>query len=145
MPSRRRTIKSYRRILSNKLNILSAITYVAVCIWLLSVNEGQTPITVCPSKLIYHIPCAGCGTTRATLLLLKGQFFDAISLNPNCILALMFICLYPIIGVYSLLSKQSYITDCYNFLSRALENKYVLVFVLICEIMIWIHNIIYHI
>lgn len=143
-PRKKITI-DFRHSSTKRLDILIAITYIVVCLWLLLVNEGQTSITVCPSKLLYQIPCPGCGVTRATLLLLKGHFIDAVTLNPNCLLSSLFVCLYPVVGICCLLFKHSYIADCYEFLNRVLSNKYILGLFLICEGIVWVHNVIMHI
>ena len=57
--------------------------YLIATIWLLLNTMGIISVTICPLKLLFHIPCPGCGITRASGLLLKGQFFDAFILNPN--------------------------------------------------------------
>ena len=124
------------------MNVLSALAYILVCLWLLFVNEGETGYTVCPSKLIYHIPCPGCGTTRATLLFLKGNIIEAISLNPNCVLAVLFVTLYPIIAIFSVVCQTSYIDDAYRVINKILAHKKVLSLVLFLEIVVWIHNVI---
>jgi len=42
--------------------------------------------TFCIFKNITGLPCPACGSTRATLLLLNGQFLDSILINPFGIL-----------------------------------------------------------
>lgn len=116
-----------------------------VGMWLILVNEGQTTMTVCPSKLIYHIPCPGCGVTRATLLLLHGHLLDAIKLNPNCIVSVLFIGAYPFIAIYSLIRKHSFIAEYYALGEQLLKRKYGIGILLLCEALIWIHNIIMHV
>src|SRR6185436_20099675 len=37
---------------------------------------------VCPTALFLGIPCPGCGLTRATLALLRGDFGNALRLHP---------------------------------------------------------------
>lgn len=99
-------------------------------------------LTICPSKLLYKIPCPGCGVTRATLLFIEGHIKQALLLNPNCLFAVIFIYLYPIIALYSLLYKQSYIAYLYNITNNALKNKIILFIVIFFETAIWLHNII---
>lgn len=38
-------------------------------------------LVVCPSKLIYGLPCPSCGTTRAFISLVNGDFLVALSYN----------------------------------------------------------------
>ncbi len=42
---------------------------------------------VCPIKRVFGIPCPSCGSTRATILLLKGEFMQSLQLNPLAILS----------------------------------------------------------
>lgn len=37
---------------------------------------------LCPSRRLLHLPCPGCGLTRAFLLLAKGEWRDAFRLHP---------------------------------------------------------------
>ena len=37
---------------------------------------------VCPTALFLGVPCPGCGLTRATLALLRGDFATALHLHP---------------------------------------------------------------
>ena len=98
--------------------------------------------TVCPSKLMFHIPCPGCGVTRATLMFFEGKFWDAILFNPNCLLAVSYIFLYPLAAFYALLFKHSFIVDCYNYFTKQMEKKVFLGIVLFVEGTIWVYNIV---
>lgn len=44
----------------------------------------------CPFLVTTGIPCAGCGLTRASLYLLKGQIHRAVHINPSIFLVLGF-------------------------------------------------------
>ncbi len=39
-------------------------------------------VPVCGMAVLAHIPCPGCGLTRATIALLHGDFAGAFALNP---------------------------------------------------------------
>lgn len=45
----------------------------------------------CPMLILTGIPCAGCGLTRAFLLLLSGQVRRALNINPSILLILLFV------------------------------------------------------
>lgn len=42
--------------------------------------------TICLFKNITGYPCPSCGSTRATVLLLNGNFMDSVFMNPLAIL-----------------------------------------------------------
>lgn len=41
---------------------------------------------ICPLRMIFGIPCPGCGITRAFLLALQGKFYEATVMHPFWIL-----------------------------------------------------------
>lgn len=49
---------------------------------------------VCLSRVLIGIPCAGCGLTRAALLLLQGRFAESFALQPLLLLIPAGACLY---------------------------------------------------
>lgn len=51
---------------------------------------------VCPFRLLFDIECPGCGLTRATLELFKGNFIEAIHYNFTVFYWLIFILLFII-------------------------------------------------
>ena len=55
--------------------IAACILYVV----LMTILVGE----VCPSKLIFGIPCAGCGMVRAFILFITFQFREAFAMNPG--------------------------------------------------------------
>ncbi|MBO5181649.1 MAG: DUF2752 domain-containing protein [Paraprevotella sp.] len=118
------------------------MAYIIVCLWLFSVKEGQAPITVCPSKLVYQIPCPGCGVTRATLFMLKGHIVDALLMNPNCLFAIVFLYTYPILLFLSIITGKPFVMNSYRMMDKMLRNKICLYTLLVCELIIWVHNII---
>ena len=51
---------------------------------------------VCPFREFLHIDCPGCGLTRATIALLKGDISKSLHLNYTCMLWLLTIGLFII-------------------------------------------------
>ena len=49
---------------------------------------------LCPFREILHIDCPGCGLTRATIALLKGNVMESLKLNYTCIFWLITIFIY---------------------------------------------------
>ncbi len=123
------------------LTILILLTIFTVWIIVSYKFEGQHNITVCPSKLIYNLPCPACGTTRAIILLIKGNIIESIKINPNVIL----ICICTITSLYlyatDIIFKKQILYNLYNYTLQKLKGKifYLLIFF---ELTIWIKNII---
>lgn len=39
----------------------------------------------CPIKLLFHVDCPGCGLTRATIALFKGNILKSLHYNYSCV------------------------------------------------------------
>jgi hypothetical protein len=115
---------------------------VIVCGWLLYANsEGQAGIIVCPSKLLYHIPCPGCGITRATLRFFHFDIMGALELNPNVIFSMLFLTICPILLLIDCISERKILLWLYTNVEVLLHKKVIWISFLIVEILIWLHNI----
>ena len=140
LPKSRTTINC-SPISTKKLHLLSAIVYLTVIVWVIFAiyTEGQTSIIVCPSKIVYHISCPGCGVTRATILLFRGEVISALSLNPNVIFSFLFITLYPLVLIAELVLRKDLMLVIYDYLDSCLKKT--ILFWGLLEVIIWIHNI----
>ena len=67
-----------------------AIILVIIYIVLAELVFGKT----CPINILFNIDCPGCGLTRATIALLKGNIRESFTYNPTCILWLSSILLF---------------------------------------------------
>lgn len=138
----KRITKNYKHICIKKFTLLLAVSYLIVCLWLIYANSGgQTGIIVCPSKLFYHLPCPGCGITRATIKFLHCNVFDAILLNPNVIFSIAYLLICPIIITIELITKKEIAIYLYKRIEKCLHRKKIWIPIFIVEILIWIHNI----
>ncbi len=50
----------------------------------------------CPIRILFGLPCPGCGLTRAVTLLLSGQISASFSMHPMAIPFLLLIIFFPI-------------------------------------------------
>lgn len=122
------------------------IGYVAAILWLLLCNSQHGgDFTVCPTKLIWSIPCPGCGITRATLLFLHGNIAKAIRMNPNVLLSVLFITAFPIVVIIKTFTKIDFIYKTYINIETYLKKKTVLFTILYFEVIVEVHNIVNHI
>lgn len=143
MPRKRLTTLNCRPISTKRFYLVSASLYALAILWLLIVSQtiGQTQIVVCPTKLLYHIPCPGCGITRGILMILKGDVVNAIILNPNSLVILLPLFVYPFIVGYDIISSSRITILIYIKYNRVLKNKILLYLLLFFETLVWIHNI----
>jgi hypothetical protein len=58
------------------------------------------PLWICAWKSCTGIPCSGCGGTRALVLLISGEWHDALLMNPGAVLGMAVIAL---LAIYSAL------------------------------------------
>ena len=58
-----------------------AIIIIAIYLITMELIFGLT----CPFKILFHIDCPGCGLTRATISLLKGNIMESLHYNYSCI------------------------------------------------------------
>ena len=122
------------------------IGYVVTVLWLLFCNSQHGGnFIVCPTKIIWNIPCPGCGVTRATLLFLHGNIVGAIKMNPNVLLSVLFIATFPIVAVIKIVTGKDFIYKTYVYLEIYLKKKIILFTILSFEIVVEIHNIVNHI
>ncbi|MGN1317752.1 MAG: DUF2752 domain-containing protein [Lachnospirales bacterium] len=80
-------MKTYRKILISLIPILIAlIIFVKI-----NINEIVALIPKCPYYSLFHIYCPGCGSTRAVMSLLKGDFILSLRCNPAIIIGIIII------------------------------------------------------
>jgi len=127
---------------NKKINRSLWFVYLLIILWLAYCNDDSTyHFTVCPTKLIWKIPCPGCGVTRATLLFLHGNIIKAIALNPNVFFSISFIVLFPIMVVVQLFHNHL-IYKSYLFIESCLKKPIVFLLLIGFEIIIEINNLI---
>lgn len=72
--------------------------------------------------------------------MIKGDILGALKMNPNCLFAIFFLCVYPIILLLSIIRGKEYLSNIYQILDKALKNKICLYTLLVSELIIWVHN-----
>ena len=118
--------------------LLISLFYLTGFVWVLCALVFDIHITVCPSKLIYGMPCPGCGTTRALTLLLGGHPLDAAMMNPNIYILIIALVTLPVVLLMKHLTGRDYLLR----FNQWLERKSVLIPFLLIELGIWLKNII---
>ncbi|MBR5696972.1 MAG: DUF2752 domain-containing protein [Paludibacteraceae bacterium] len=78
--------------------LFTAILLLSAYLWIamnMSYGEGEGFI-VCPFRRITTLPCPGCGLTTSILLMLRGEFGQALCTNPLSLIALPVLVLSPL-------------------------------------------------
>lgn len=128
-------------MISRKGLIIVCILGVAWVLLVIITQRAGYNLITCPSRLIYDLPCAGCGGTRAFLLLMKGHPIDAFMMNPNVYLVVPFILVGVFLMIYDFFRHSSKL-DLYNSKLKEWGNRpSVYVPVLLVEVIIWGYNI----
>ena len=92
-------------------------------------------LPLCPMATFLHVPCPGCGMTRATLSALHGDFATSFHFHP-----LAFI-LVPLLGLYALGHACSYIRHGVSQVDTVVTGKWIdrfLLLLLITMLGVWI-------
>ncbi|MFA5342181.1 MAG: DUF2752 domain-containing protein [Clostridia bacterium] len=71
--------KSWKRLLSDLKKVWIPFTACLAYVVIMTLFVGE----VCPSKIIFGLPCAGCGMVRALLLLVSLKFKEAYIMHPG--------------------------------------------------------------
>jgi hypothetical protein len=90
---------------------------------------------VCPMAAVLHIPCPGCGMTRATIAALHGHFAESFRMHP---LAMIFT---PMLGLYFAAHAVSYIRHGASRVDELLMGKWVhcaLIVLMLVMLGVWI-------
>lgn len=94
-----------------------------------------------PFQVVVSYSLPGCGVTRASLLFLHGQIGEAICLNPNVLIAMAYIVLFPAFVLIDLFYKHGFVLAVYIRLDKFVRKKCVFIPLIIFELCIWAHNI----
>lgn len=98
-------------------------------------------LIICPSRLIYDLPCAGCGGTRAFLLLIKGHPVDAFIMNPNVYVVVPIILAGVVLMTYDVFHHTDKLNLYYRRFNKKINRPAVYIPLLLFELTIWGYNI----
>ena len=100
------------------------------------------PFGTCMFKAITHVPCPSCGSTRAIVLLLRGDIEESLSLNPLGALLLIGLVIVPPWLLADILTNRESLHRLYTGAERVLKRKvWILVPFVILVIVNWVWNI----
>lgn len=105
-------------------------------------GKENSNIGFCVIKRVTHIPCPACGTTRAVLLLTKGNFLASFLQNPLGLVISFFLLVMPFLILYDLVYNKRALKKVYNQFEVVLKRKQIIILLIISVALNWIWNIV---
>lgn len=129
----------------NKLYAIMFMACLAGYIWLyysLSNNETENKsFEVCLLKHATNIPCPSCGSTRSIISLTKGNFIEALCINPMGFIVVLIMLLSPIWIIVDTLTKRNTLFNFYKKIEIKLRRPQFAIPLILLVIINWIWNI----
>lgn len=129
----------------DKLYIILFTACIAGYIWLyFGLNPTETKnisFEVCLIKNTTNIPCPSCGSTRSIISLTKGNFAEALKINPlgYIVAAIMFSA--PIWIAFDIVTKRKTLFEFYRKIETSLKKPQHAIPMVLLVIINWIWNI----
>lgn len=117
--------------------IIIILVYLLGMAWVILNRFFSVDILLCPTKLLFDIPCPGCGMTRAVNLLMSGDIGGALMMNPNIIIVAFLFVLAPLLLICQIFTKRNFI----GRINYRLDTPLFLVPFMLFEVFVWIYNI----
>lgn len=118
---------------------LCSIVWIIFCV---NNQDGQGLWQGCLSKQILHIPCPSCGTTRSVISIIKGDFLNAVLINPLGYIAIISLVIIPIWIIFDCSTGKSTLFNTYHACLRFIKQAYIYIPLIVLTICNWIWNIV---
>ncbi len=97
--------------------------------------------SVCFFKLISTIPCPACGSTRALMAILGGEYLSALLINPLGYIVSLGLLILPVWLVLDLSYKRESLFRFYGLVTNFIQRKPIALSLIALVMMNWIWNI----
>ena len=128
-----------------KLYTILLVACAAGYIWLLlNVTKGfaeKNTVGVCLIKQTTNIPCPSCGSTRAVLHLLRGDFLQSVKINPFGIIISTIMLITPIWIIGDFIARKSTLLEFYIKTESLLKKPGIAIPLILLVVINWIWNI----
>lgn len=128
----------------NKLYAILLVACMAGGAWLfynVSLSEAECAGGICLLKSTTNIPCPSCGSTRAILSLLHGNFISSLRINPFGIIVFAIVLIAPLWILTDVLRRRSSLLNFYNRFESFLQRPRVMIPFAFLVLINWIWNI----
>ncbi len=102
-----------------------------------AILQNYSHSSICIFKNITGYPCPGCGITRGSILLFKGEILESILLNPAAIV----VNIMALVAIVLIIRDSVKGTTLFQKLSTQKMNPYLLILLVVLVILNWIWNI----
>jgi hypothetical protein len=106
-----------------------------------SVYVSDVNRSMCLIKSATGIPCPSCGTTRAILLFLRGNFTGSVLMNPFGIIVMMVMLVVPIWIAFDLIAKKESFYTFYGKSEKVINTRWLAIILIILVLLNWIWTI----
>jgi hypothetical protein len=106
--------------------------------------RGEANITdkeVCLFKHFTNLPCPSCGSTRAVLQLIHGNFHDAFLLNPLGYLIFILLVILPFWIIGDLIASKATLYTFYRKAEGFIRQKFIAIPLIFILVINWMWNI----
>ncbi len=127
----------------NKLYTILFLACIAGYIWLyfgLNITETKS-FEVCLVKHTTNIPCPSCGSTRSIISLTKGNFVEALIINPLGYIVAVILFSAPLWIAVDLVTKRKTLFEFYQKIETYLNKPRYAIPLVLLVIINWIWNI----
>ncbi|AXG74633.1 DUF2752 domain-containing protein [Flavobacterium arcticum] len=128
-----------------KLYLIITLGLIAGYSWLtyilLQDNPKHSSMSACFFKNITGVPCPSCGNTRSILSLIKGNFNNAIFINPLGFIVAGIMFIFPFWLLYDISLKKNTLHKSYLYFEKTIKIKPIAIVLIILLIANWIWNI----
>jgi len=130
----------------NKLYSILLIACIAGYIWLYysitsNVSGNNKTAEVCLIKHATNIPCPSCGSTRSIISLTKGNFVEAVNINPIGYIVAFIMLIAPVWIISDLILKNNSLFRCYQIIESHLKKPKYAIPLILLVIINWFWNI----
>ncbi|WP_224484841.1 DUF2752 domain-containing protein [Robertkochia aurantiaca] len=90
--------------------------------WVL--HSSQDDLIVCPTRLVWGVPCPSCGLTRSLLAFFRAEISEAMHWNPIGFPMLLLLLLLPLWLIKDLIMKRNSLYEFYLLFMNHMRRPY---------------------
>jgi hypothetical protein len=128
----------------SRLYSLVAIACLAGYVWLIYlhtyVGTSKQP-TICMIKSITSVPCPSCGTSRSVIMIMEGNYFDALKMNPLGFIISCILLVCPVWIFADVMMRRNSFLLFYQTIESFIRIKWVTILMIGLVAINWIWNI----